>query len=79
MATTIITLTDTFQQVAAGQCFAQPNGNLLYGFGSSTPTVSHVFNPSLSNEAINYNGDFGAMWMKNSSTNNVVSVIVTVV
>lgn len=79
MATTTVTLTDSFQQISAGACFAQVNNNVLFGFGSSAPTtVFHTLALSDRNNSINYNGDFGAIWMKKAGVNETANVIVTV-
>ena len=80
MATVSTVLTDTFQQVSAGECFAQIDGSVCMGFGSVSPTVFHVVNDTRDGtyRDINYNGNYGAMWMKklNGTTTNV-NVIVT--
>jgi hypothetical protein len=79
MATVSTQLTDTFQNLAAGECYAQIDGSVCIGFGAVIPTVFHVVNETKNGifKDINYNGDYGAMWMKNLDSSTPVTVIVT--
>ena len=79
MATNIVTLTDVFQQVSSGACYIQPDSNVLFGFGATEPTVSHKFRATSYSDAINYNGNYGAIWLKRSTPSHSVQAIVTVV
>jgi hypothetical protein len=79
MATVSTQLTDTFQNLAAGECYAQIDGSICIGFGAASPTVFHVINDTKDGifRDINYNGNYGAMWMKNLDSSIPVTAIVT--
>jgi hypothetical protein len=78
MATSLIALTTTLQQVAPGACLAQPSANVLFGFGATEPTILHNFLYTYDERVINYNGGYGAIWMKVHNPSTPTSVTVTV-
>jgi hypothetical protein len=79
MATVSTQLTDTFQNLAAGECYVQIDGSVCIGFGGVSPTVFHVINDTKNGifKDINYNGNYGAMWMKSLDSSTSVTAIVT--
>jgi hypothetical protein len=79
MATVSTQLTNTFQNLAAGECYVQVDGSVCIGFGAALPTVFHVINDTRDGifQEINYNGNYGAMWMKRLDSDMLVTAIVT--
>jgi hypothetical protein len=79
MATVSTQLTNTFQNLATGECYAQVDGSICIGFGAVLPTVYHVIDDIRDGifKDINYSGNYGAMWMKSLDSDIPVTAIVT--
>ena len=81
MAITNILLTTTYQQVSSAGCFVSVDGSIMIGFGATLPISGHpiLYATGFVNSPINYNGSYGAMWIKQLDGSIPTNAVVTVV